>query len=234
MELKAAIQWQAMEELNHNHSYQYIISSMYPNPTEMLDNIADNVRIQDRLANVTPHGNGVRAAATMLGLEALAFTTSFLTTIALNATFNSKLAGSKVQIQKIAADEAGHVVLWSQVIKILMAQGLLSKEDICHELNFIISNEVRWSKYLYNIYPLPQIEPNAVELLLRYKAHLIVRGLGIPQNELERPALYEWYQRTIDINTTLSELQATDTGAYVTDILIDDWSANEAQNLPKK
>jgi ribonucleotide reductase beta subunit family protein with ferritin-like domain len=223
IEVKAAIQWQAMEELNHNHSYQYIINSMYSDPTSMLDEVSSNTEINKRLNGLLTLSRYHNPYITMLGLEALSFTTSFLTTLGLNTQFNSKLSSSKVQIQKIAADEAGHVVLWSNIVKLLLEKGYINESIISNTLDSIIRIEMNWVEYLYNVYPLPQLNPINVNSLLVYKANLITKGLGITIMELNKPSLYEWYQRTININNTLPELQATDTGAYVTDVLVNDW-----------
>lgn len=91
IEVKRCIGMQAMDEDNHGGSYQYIISSMYDDATAMLDELEKNPSVMKRRSLTTDTGKidalQIHPAIRMLGLEGISFTSSFLTTLAVNQHF---------------------------------------------------------------------------------------------------------------------------------------------------
>ena len=228
-ELKRCVVFQLQMENLHSASYNYIVASMYDNPTEMLDEVTTNELIVGRIQKVAEINDTVcesvyDASISMLAMEAISFTSSFLVTMVINHLYPNKINNTFVQIQKIAADEASHVLIFSNVVKILLDQGKVNEKQIRDSFSKVIKAEMVWSKAIYNLCSLPQLKPKVVEELLKSKAESVIRGLGLPGNQNESSQLTSWYNRNININNTVTEQQAAVTGAYVTDILIDDWT----------
>ena len=228
IEVKRCLISQMYQEDNHNVSYSYIVSSMYDNPTEMLDDIEIDDLIRNRIervANITSKTclRAEDACVRLLAMEGLSFTSSFLTTMAINHNYPNHINSTFVQIQKIAADEADHVVLFSNIVRILLKQKLVREADIDYIFAEVIKAEVEWIKEMYKIAPLPQLNPVDVEEMLRNKANAMMRAVGIQAHEPKELPLTTWYNRTINIDETVTEQQAGNSGAYVTDILVDDW-----------
>ena len=226
IEVRRCIGMQAMEEDNHGGSYQYIINSMYDNPTAMLDELEENTSVQVRRDLTTNTGvldtQSLHPAIKMLGLEGISFTSSFLTTLA--ASKHYPLPGTETQIVKIAADEAGHLVLWSNIIRILLGQKLVTASSIEGYLSYLVRVELDWFMYLSTLYPLPELDFRRVEPFLLWKRDQILRGVGITSpTKVEPNSIAEWYQSTIKINNRSTEGQAGDNAAYVTGGLADDW-----------
>lgn len=231
IEVKRCIVMQAMEESNHSGSYQYVISSMYDNPTEMLNAMERNMEIHNRREQSTHTGvitsKTTHPAIKMLALEGLSFTTSFLATLSVDLNYEGGLPGCKAQILKIAADEQGHVGIWSNILKILLKQGIIRAEDINQNFQNTVASEMVWLTHLNLIHPLPELSPHRVEKLLQLKANQLCTGLGIPlafPNIGSTSSLMNWYLRAISINSQIVEPQANDGLAYVAGEIKDDWS----------
>jgi len=229
IEIKRCIIMQAMEESNHSGSYQYVISSMYDDPTKMLDRMEQDVAILTR-RNASTHtgklSNDIHPAIKMLAMEGISFTTSFITTLAVDRNFEGGLPGCKAQILKIAADESGHIVLWNQVLKILLNQKLVHEKDILEYFKRTVDNEMLWVHHLNKIHELPELEPKRIEKLLMLKTNQLARGLGISEvfPGIDRTSsLLNWYKRAININAQSVEPQASDGLAYVAGTIKDDW-----------
>jgi ribonucleoside-diphosphate reductase beta chain len=227
IELKRCLKYQLFIEDLHSGSYNYIVASMYDNPTEMLDQVELNRKIFERIDSVaeiaasceTPEIASIR----LLAMEALSFTTSFLTTMTINHIYPNVINNTFLQIQKIASDENDHVLIFSNVVKILLRQRLVSSKEIKEIFEGVISSEIIWAEHIYKICPLPQLNPKGIRELLNEKANAIMRGLRLEAEKSKNLPLLQWYNRTINIDNTVTEQQAGLSGAYVTDILMDDW-----------
>ena len=227
IELKRCIILQAAEESNHSGSYQYVISSMYDNPTQMLNEMEAKPAIIERQLASTSTGllsDTIHPAIRMLALEGLSFTTSFLATLAINHNYNGALSGCKDQILKIAADESGHIVIWSNVLKILLEQDLVESSNIKSTFQKVISSELEWISKLNLIYELPELQVERVRVLLQIKANQLLRGIGLDSiYSVEESSLHNWYKRAVNINSQQVELQASNGLAYVAGEMKDDW-----------
>ncbi len=231
IEIKRCIIMQAMEESNHSGSYQYVINSMYDDPTAMLDKMESNLGILLR-RHASTHTGKLFDTATrhpaikMLALEGISFTTSFITTLAVHQSFPGGLPGCRSQILKIAADEQGHIGIWSNILKILIGQGLVEEEHILQTFRSTVNNELEWVDRLNEIYPLTELEPARIGKLLQIKANQLATGLGIvrPYPDINNvSSLMNWYTRAININSQSVEPQASDGLAYVAGEIVNDW-----------
>ena len=232
IELRACIVNQMAEEQNHSASYQYVVSSMYNNPKEMLDKIEQDKALMAR-ADATVFLNPPDDATDtmdericrVLALEALSFTTSFLVTVLVNSISENAIPTSTLQIKKIAADEAGHVGLYLNIAKIMRMKPKLLRTI----LEEVIQAEMVYVDYINTFGPHFFLR-DEVANLLHVKANTLLSAIGAEEGffpvKPEGSTLLGWLNQKLSINDTKVAQQAADSGAYAKGLLLNDWQSN--------
>jgi len=218
----------------NSQSYNHIVSHMYNEPAEINDGILSDKRIMERASNFNKlYDSYVEIEIKLLmilAMEAISFVSSFLVTLGINEKFDNKITNTADQILLIAADEAGHVALFSNIIRISVKQKPDYDWQGKAEIIFkdVYQYEMAWRYTLEKIYPLPQLSVNNFSAFLKRKINNAMKGCGLKPmyEEVEFSYLTNWYSNVSNININNSALQETNSISYNKEILIKDWYIN--------
>lgn len=182
-ELEACIKvWAFFEEI-HNKSYEYIVKNLYSDPTPFIDSILNNTNIMVRADAIcryydefiqygdrvrvfgydAAHGTNryehkrlmYRAMFSVYALEALRFYVSFAYTFAIGQ--QDQMLGNAKEIKLIARDEALHVAISFNVLKLwpkddpeFAAIAESERQDMLELMDEVVDQERAWSAYQFS------------------------------------------------------------------------------------
>lgn len=163
--------WEFFETI-HSYSYTYIIKSVYPNPSEIFDEILNDPEVLKRTTSVTKYYDDLinsycetdikqkkkKLYLTLVSiniLEGIRFYVSFACAYALAQ--NKKMEGNAKIISLINRDENLHLAFTQTVLKILRDNKEEGFQDIIEECNDTVINmfrdaakeEMEWAAYLF-------------------------------------------------------------------------------------
>jgi len=130
-ELEACMNFWAMFETIHSYSYSYLVNNVYPDPSEVLDSVLEDVEIVKRAESVSRAFDALNfdsssrpiAERIYLGListnilESIRFYVSFACALAFEQ--NNKMCGNAQIIKLIRTDENIHMAITQTILKIM-------------------------------------------------------------------------------------------------------------------
>lgn len=189
--------WQFFENL-HSYSYTYIIKNVYSNPTEIMDQTLEDEEILKRCESVSKEYDKLRSITTDIKkqiyltlisvniLEAVRFYVSFVMAFAF--ANNKKMIGNADIIKLIKRDEAAHLKITQEIIKILTEveeEGFKqtireNKEEAVEMFKFAVEEEKEWSKYLFKDGGFLGLNHEIISQYIEWLANTRMGQLGLP------------------------------------------------------
>lgn len=193
--------WEFFETL-HSYSYTYIIKNVYPNPSEIFDNILTDPEIIKRTTSVTKYYDDLinsvpddnlkdrkkKLYLTLVSiniLEGIRFYVSFACSYCFAQ--NKSMEGNAKIISLINRDENLHLAFTQNLLKYFKSEESEGFTEIVKECEPIVFNmfkdaaqeEMEWAKYLFKDGSMLGLND---EILIQYMKHLCnkrARSIGI-------------------------------------------------------
>jgi ribonucleoside-diphosphate reductase beta chain len=188
--------WQYFETL-HSYSYSYIIKNIYPNPTEVFDNILKDSEIIKRTTSVTSYYDELinslsdesdyekrkKLYLTIMSiniLEGIRFYVSFACSFAFAE--NKKMEGNAKIIKLISRDENCHLAGTQKMLMLLRNNESEGFQEVIKDCEPIVikmfkdaaEEEMEWARYLFEGGSMLGLN---AELLNKYMKHLTNRRM---------------------------------------------------------
>jgi ribonucleoside-diphosphate reductase beta chain len=243
-ELETWIETWAFSETIHSRSYTHIIRNVYPNPTEVLDEITSISEILERAAsvgkeydlliqmNTTP---GImklkqmtqiyRTLFSVYALESVRFYVSFACSFSFNE--RSLMEGNSKIITLIARDESLHMSAVQNIITTLAngSEGELwtrtvnaNSAWIRATMDAIIEQETAWAEYLFSKGPVLGLNAEILTQYIRYIADIRMKAIGVVTNYSgdKKKNPIPWINKYLNSDTVQVAPQETEISSYLT------------------
>jgi ribonucleoside-diphosphate reductase beta chain len=248
-ELEAAMTWWSAFEQIHSYSYTYIIKNVYPNPSDIFDNILNDKEIVKRATSVTKYYNDLIKATknpkkqlylsliSINILEGIRFYVSFACSYCFAQ--NKKMEGNAKIISLINRDENLHLGMSQSIIRLLRtdeSEGFVEIANQCEPIVYEMyekaaEEEAEWAKYLFSKEGTGMLGLND-EILIRYMRWLTnrrLRGIGLKhifdgtQNPI--PWMNNWTEsKSVQVAPQEAEIESYKSGSYIQDMEERDWA----------
>jgi len=206
--------WEFFETL-HSYSYTYIIKNVYPNPSEVFDNILTDPEIIKRTTSVTKYYDDLinsvpednikdrkkKLYLTLVSiniLEGIRFYVSFACSYCFAQ--NKTMEGNAKIISLINRDENLHLAFTQNILKYLKNNDSEGFTEIVNECQPIVEQmfkdaaeeEMEWARYLFKDGSMLGLND---EILIQYMKHLTNKrsraiGIGAVFEETPNPILW--------------------------------------------
>lgn len=198
-ELEACLKtWEFYEQI-HSFSYTYIIKNVYSDPSEIFDNILNDVEIMKRAESAAKEYDVLKYCKkdnlkqqiylTLVSiniLEAVRFYVSFVCAFAFGE--NKKMMGNADIIKKIRLDESLHLAITQSLLNILRKEESEGFQDVIKEneeraiemFAHAAEEEKAWAKHLFKDGSMLGLNE---EILCQYIEFLVgnrMKNIGLP------------------------------------------------------
>lgn len=172
-EMEAFCSWWESMEIMHSYSYTYVIKNVYPNPSDIFDNILNDQEIIKRATSVTKYYDSLIESYASKGslddqkkalyltlmsiniLEGIRFYVSFACSYCFAE--NKKMEGNAKIISLINRDENLHLSFSQQVLNLWASEESEGFQHIVQECEPIVikmfedaaNEEMEWAEYLF-------------------------------------------------------------------------------------
>ena len=237
--------WEFFETI-HSYSYTYIIKNVYPNPSEIFDEVLTDPEVLKRTASVTKYYDDLinsigdtninnrktKLYLTLVSiniLEGVRFYVSFACAYAMAQ--NKKMEGNAKIISLINRDENLHLAFTQTVLKHLRNnkdEGFQHIVKDCEETVIKMyedaaKEEMDWAKYLFKDGSILGLND---KILVQYMKHLTnkrMRGIGISPIFDDTPNPINWIQnwtesKRVQIAPQESEIESYKIGSFNQDM----------------
>lgn len=254
-ELESCIVTWCFFEMIHEKSYQWILQNLYPNPSKVFDDILLNDVILNRATSVTKYYDDFITLAesfklnnssdkktlkeklylaliAVYALEGIRFQISFSVSIAFAKL--GHMIGNGSIIKLIAKDEAQHVAIVANILKILKTEDSdfvdIAKKlesDVYQIFDDVVRQEKDWAKYLFQDGVIVGLNEQILSSYVEYNANKRLKTIGLK-------GIYSTNQDPLPwINTYINgeEVQVAPQETEITDYRINilDTQLNEAE-----
>ena len=222
--------WSFFETI-HSRSYTHIIRNVYPNPSEVFDNIMnikpivecgnDISKYYDQLMDEPNKKNLWLALNAVNALEGIRFYVSFACSWAFAEL--KKMEGNAKIIKFIARDENTHLASTQQILKILPQDDPDFKKlkEECHDevmqiFDDVIKQEQEWAEYLFKDGSMIGLNAELLKQYVEWIATKRFRALGL-QSPYNTPAAnpLPWTQKWIAGGSVQVAPQETEISSYI-------------------
>ena len=222
--------WSFFETI-HSRSYTHIIRNVYPNPSEVFDNIMnikpivecgnDISKYYDQLMDEPNKKNLWLALNAVNALEGIRFYVSFACSWAFAEL--KKMEGNAKIIKFIARDENTHLASTQQILKILPQDDkeFAKLKEECHEevmqiFDDVIRQEQEWADYLFKDGSMIGLNAELLKQYVEWIATKRFRALGL-QSPYNTPAAnpLPWTQKWIAGGSVQVAPQETEISSYI-------------------
>ncbi len=251
-ELEACIITWAFFESIHNISYQWILKNLFPDPSVIFDSILEDKAILDRAASIIRYyddfieyaksysgapntvTDSMRkklylALVSVYALEGIRFQVSFSVSLAFSKL--GVMTGNGAIIKLIAKDEAQHVAIVANILKILKSDSAFSKvikdteADVYQILDDVVSQEKDWAKYLFKDGVIVGLNEQILCEYVEFNANKRMKTIGLKPVYSTTQDPLPWISTYIngeDIQTAPQETEITDYLVNIIDTTIDE------------
>ncbi len=235
-EVALSYQQIAFMETIHATSYSDGLLQMFgEKATDIIDVVyTDNV-VQNRLTSEidysdklilepNSHNIALSIAATYL-LESIKFPFSFFVTFSINKAYDNCINGFSQLISRIATDELEiHVPTNSYVLKKLLKEKAITKEEISYMADTILNQELGWNLYLQKDGPIPGYNQKIGEEFIRYMHNKTLRDLGIKIDIIKPNNTVQWFNHVRNPDNKQVSQQEQKSTQYQKGVMKDDLS----------
>jgi ribonucleoside-diphosphate reductase beta chain len=243
-ELETWIETWAFSETIHSRSYTHIIRNVYPNPSEVLDQITSIEEILERAASVgeeydlliqmnqTSEVNTYRHMTqiyrtlfSVYALEAVRFYVSFACSFSFNE--RSLMEGNSKIITLIARDESLHMSAVQNILTTLAsgAEGELwakvvstNSDWVRSTMDAVIKQETAWAEYLFSRGSVLGLNAEILTQYIHYIADIRMRAIGVVTNYSgdKKKNPIPWINKYLNSDTVQVAPQETEISSYLT------------------
>lgn len=233
--------WEFSETV-HSYSYTYIVKNVYPNPSEIFDNILTDKEVLKRTTSVTKHYDDLiesigdkdindrkrKLYLTLVSiniLEGIRFYVSFACNYALAQ--NKKMEGSAKIISLINRDENLHLAFTQTILKLLRDNKSEGFQHIVKDCEKTViqmykdaaEEEMEWANYLFKDGSILGLNE---KILIQYMQHLTnrrMRGNGLSPIFEDCPNPINWISswtqsKKVQIAPQESEIESYKIGSF--------------------
>ncbi|MAF25456.1 ribonucleotide-diphosphate reductase subunit beta [bacterium] len=228
--------WEFSETI-HSYSYTYIVKNVYPNPSEIFDDILTDKEVLKRTTSVTKHYDDLinsigskdindqkrKLYLTFVSiniLEGIRFYVSFACNYALAQ--NKKMEGSAKIISLINRDENLHLAFTQTILKLLRDNKDEGFQHIVKECEETVINmytdaakeELEWAAYLFKDGSILGLNE---KILVQYMHHLTnkrMRGIGLQPIFDDCPNPINWISNWTESKKVQNAPQETEIESY--------------------
>ncbi len=254
-ELETCIITWAFFEMIHAESYQWILKNLYPDPTLVFDSVLDDQNIINRALSVIKYYDdfisyadkykvGDKSCTTrelkkkmymalmaVYALEGLRFYVSFASSFSFGKL--GKMTGNASIVKLIAKDEAQHVAITSNIIKILKQetdpewQGVIRETELdCYSLfDEVVQQEKDWAEYLFKDGSIVGLNAKIMGDYIEFTANKRLKTIGLKQQYSITSDPLSWMSSYIngdEVQVAPQEQEITDYRSNVIDTSIDE------------
>lgn len=190
--IKSSLIILAQQEVVHNHSYSYVLSSIeeVKNQDKAFQVARTEKEVYERNELVLSHyenfldnptyDNLMKALISSIVLEGINFYAAFA--FFYNLARNQKMVGTSTMISYIQRDELTHMYLVAQIIKLLQEENPkelgFDIESFSHELfTQAVDKEIQWSHHVLK--EIKDIDLDEMENYIKYRANKCLSMIGI-------------------------------------------------------
>lgn len=201
-ELEACMKiWEAFETI-HSYAYTYLILNVFANPSTVMDSVLEDQEILARAKSVARSYDALNESfkdqtdlrrqiyLTLINinvLEAIRFYVSFACALAFEQ--NKKMCGNAQIIKLIRRDEAAHISITQNILKILRKQSSENFQDIIKECEneavkiFLeaADEEKQWASYLFKDGGLIGLNEKIMHQYIEYLVDVRLEGVDLPK-----------------------------------------------------
>jgi ribonucleoside-diphosphate reductase beta chain len=258
-ELETCIITWAFFEMIHSESYQWILRNLYPNPSEVFDSILEDTAILERASSIVKYyddfiecvstfkeqkgSNFVNdemrkrlylALIAVYALEGIRFQVSFA--VSFSFAKLGVMTGNGSIIKLISKDEAQHVAVVSNILKILKSDENFSKvvknseSDVYQIIDDVVLQEKEWAKYLFKDGVIVGLNQQILCHYVEFNANKRMKSIGLRPVYPTTNDPLPWISTYIngeEIQTAPQETEITDYLVNIIDTTIDEASLIE-------
>ncbi len=233
--------WSFFESI-HSESYTHIIRAIYPNPSAVFDQIPSIGEISECSQSIAKAYDSLiespdpqtlyLALVAANALEALRFFVSFACTFSFAE--RGLVEGSAKAVRFIARDEAVHLALVQNIIKLLAKESETWNQVINDNRPAAIAlfeeaaeQEIAWINYLFKEGSIIGLNP---KILTQYVEYLLPRrkyaaGLTTHRSTTEHPI--PWVERWFNSDNVQVAPQEVEVASYLTGMVVNDLGDSE-------
>lgn len=242
-ELEALVTtWTWFEQI-HSRAYSHIIRNVYNVPKDEFNKIHDNSEILQMIASVGQYYDELHrlncrkelgldvdeeehikaiylAMITCYALEAIRFTVSFATSLAM--VENKIFIGNGNEIALILSDEMLHVDWTAYILNTIVkndprfAKAAAQYKDIAMQIfKAVIAEEKTWAKYLSKEGSVIGLNERTMVAFVDWTAQYRLRDIGFKYDAGIKSSPIPWFNKHLNTNKKQTALQENESIAYV-------------------
>jgi ribonucleoside-diphosphate reductase beta chain len=233
--------WAFFEQI-HSRSYTHIIKNIYPNPSEIFDEISRDEEIIKRASSVTHYYDELinnipddslynkkkKLYLTLVSIQILEFV-RFYVSFACSYYFaeQNKMIGNASIIKLINRDENLHGGFTRFLLKTLddnPDEGFVEVAKDCEEIVYKMwedaaLEEIEWAKYLFKDGELIGLNAEILTNYMKYLVNLRMKNMGMRQIFEKTKNPITWINKYVDSAQTQTAAQETEITSYLTNSL---------------
>ena len=228
--------WEFFETI-HSYSYTHIIKNVYPNPSQVFDEILTDKEVQKRTSSVTQYYDDLinsmgdesiddrkrKLYLTLVSiniLEGIRFYVSFACAYAMAQ--NKKMEGNAKIISLINRDENLHLAFTQTVLKILRDnkdegfQHIIkdTEETVIGMFENAAKEEMEWAAYLFKDGSMLGLNEQILVQYMRYLTNKRMRAMGLTAIFPDSPNPINWIQNWTESKRVQNAPQQTEIQSY--------------------
>lgn len=254
-ELETCIITWSFFEMIHAESYQWILKNLYPNPSVVFDSVLNDDAIINRAVSVIRYYDDFisyadrhkvkdktctskelkrkmyLALVAVYALEGLRFYVSFASSFSFGKL--GKMTGNASIVKLIAKDEAQHVAITLNIIKVLKQEEDLEWQQIvkeseldCYNLfDEVVQQEKDWAEYLFKDGSIVGLNPKILGDYVEFTANKRLKSIGLKQQYSVTSDPLSWMSSYIngdEVQVAPQEQEITDYRSNVIDSFINE------------
>lgn len=230
--------WAFFEQI-HSRSYTHIIKNVYPNPSEIFDEISTDEEIIKRASSVTKyyddlinnignetlHDKKKKLYLTLVSVQILEFV-RFYVSFACSYYFaeQNKMIGNSSIIKLINRDENLHGGFTRFILKTLEENEDEGFQEVAEECKDIVyqmwkdaaEEEMEWAKYLFKDGDLIGLNADILSNYMKYLVNVRMKNLGMKQMFETTKNPITWINKYVDSSGVQVAPQETEITSYLT------------------
>ncbi len=245
--------WEFFETL-HSYAYTYIIKNVYPNPSEILDQVLKDEEIIKRASSVTKYYDDLiekipnesvkdlkkKLYLTLMSiniLEGIRFYVSFACSFSFAE--NKKMEGNAKIIALICRDENLHLGFTQFIVKLLRNEESEGFVEVARECEPIVykmfedatKEEVEWANYLFKDGSLLGLNAEILTQYMKWLTNQRMKAIGLkPMFEQSKNPI-NWMNNWVDSKSVQVAPQESEIESYVVGSLKNDMEETDLSNF---